>query len=504
MSSRRRAPSVRPLAAVAVAAVGLLAACGTRLPEADFTAAQQQGAVLVPGPDGSLSPGVVPSTGATGPSAGPRATSGPGVDGQPTAGPADGGPGPGGSDDEPNTASDVGVTPTTITIGNISSKDNVFDPRAFVGPLYGLQAFVRWTNAHGGIHGRQLVLKTCNDQGSGDANVSCVHQLVDGDHVFALVGNAILSYDGASYVNSKGVPDMGGQPIDNAYYRYPHLWDIYGEYYPRDGKQVGYDGTLYGGTEVYKYFSRKFPNVEKVAGVVEYNQSASERFGDSIASGLKYEGYKVVKKVVNFALPDYDSVAIEFRNEGVNYVYDTIDREGNVRLCKALDDNNVDIVAKVLTTQSWEQSIADDYADSPDCRGSLWATGMSRSYADTQYEQVRYFRQQMAADGHGGADQLSEWALEGWAAGVWFADAAESCGAALTRRCLEGFLNSGKPYDGRGLLVPRWFEELDKPEPQSHNCINVVRWSDARGWVTQVPDMNKNCFTLKEQPYSAG
>jgi hypothetical protein len=314
----------------------------------------------------------------------------------------------------------------------------------------------------------------------------------------------VLSYDGASYVNAKAVPDMGAQPIDNAYYRYPHLWDIYGEYYPRDGKQVGFGGKLYGGTEVYKYFSRRFPNVPKVAGVVEYNQAASQRFGDSIAGGLKYEGYRVVKKVVNFALPDYDSVAIDFRNEGVKYVYDTIDREGNIRLCKALDDNNVDIVAKVLTTQSWEQSVGEDYASSPACRGALWATGMSRSYADTQYDQVRDFRQQMSSDGHGGAEQLSEWALEGWAAGVWFADAAESCGAALTRRCLEAFLDSGKPYDGRGLLVPRLFEERRTPEPQSRNCINVVRWVDGRGWVTQVPDMNDNCFTLKEQPYSAG
>lgn len=503
MSSRRRGPRTRLPAAVAIVSTLALAACGTRLPDDDFVQAQQ-GAVLVPGPDGTLVPGVVPS-GSAAPGVDPTASSRPGAGPQTTAGPggSDGGNGnvPGAAN---NTASDIGVTPTTITIGNISSKDNVFDPRAFVGPLYGLQAFVRWTNARGGINGRQIILKTCNDQGSGDANVSCAHQLIDNDNVFAMVANAILAYDGASYVNAKGVPDMGAQPIDNAYQRYPHLWDIYGEYYPRDGKQVGFDGTLYGGTEVYKYFTRKFPDVAKVAGVVMYNQSASERFGDSIVSGLKYEGYRVVKKVVNFALPDYDSVAIDFRNEGVRYVYDTIDREGNVRLCKALDDNSVDLVAKVLTTQSWEQSVADDYRESPGCRTSLWATGMTRNYADTQYAQVRNFRQQMAADGHGGADQLSEWALEGWAAGVWFADAAESCGAELTRRCFESFINSGKPYDGRGLLVPRWFEQLDRPEAQSRNCINVARWVDSRGWVTQVPDMNENCFTLKEQPYAAG
>ncbi|MDQ1703784.1 MAG: hypothetical protein QOF18_150, partial [Frankiaceae bacterium] len=225
---------------------------------------------------------------------------------------------------------------------------------------------------------------------------------------------------------------------------------------------------------------------------------------DSLVAGLKQEGYTVVKKVVNFALPDYDSVAIDFKSKGVNYVYDTIDREGNVRLCKALDDNGVKLTAKVLTTQSWEQSIGQDYSDSPTCRNELWATGNTLNYEDTKYPLVADFRGQMAADGHGGSTQLSDWTLEGWAGGQWFADAATSCGADLTRRCLEAFINSGQLYTAHGLLTARNFHELSRhPEP-SHNCINVVRWSDAaHGWVTQVPDMHKNCFTLHEVPYQS-
>jgi ABC-type branched-subunit amino acid transport system substrate-binding protein len=495
-----------PVKVALVATGGLLAltACGTRLPDSDFVAQQQQQGVapggVVPGSSATPGPSVPGGSGSL-----PGGTGGsvPGGSGGQLPG---GGTGPGvtGPTSGPNTASDVGVTPTTITIGNIVSKTNPFDPRAFVGPAYGLQAYVNWVNAHGGVHGRKLILKTCDDQGSGAQNVSCVHQLLDSDHVFALVSNAILSYSGADYVNSKGVPDMGSQPIDNAYNKYPHMWDIYGEDYPRDGKQIGFNGKLMGGGEVYKYFSQRFPKVAKVAGVVEYNQEASQRFGDSIAAGLQHEGYKVIKKVVNFALPDYDSVAIEFRNNNVQYVYDTIDRGGNIRLCKALDDNRVHITAKVLTTQSWEQSIGSDYKNSPNCRNAMWATGMTRNYADTNYPGVHDFRQEMSADGHGGADYLSDWALEGWAGGKWFADAAASCGAALTRRCLEAFVNSGKPYDAGGLLVPRNFHEYSRPHEPVTNCINVVRWQDsAHGWVTQVPDMDKNCFRVNELPYNS-
>ena len=495
--------SVR-LVLVAASGLAALTACGTRLPDSDFVQSQQgaQGAGV--GPSSSAAPGTTSggSTttggGSTTASGGTGSTSG--ASGQTSGG---SGPGSSGSTSAGNKASDVGVTATSITIGNIASKTNPFDPRAFVGPSYGLQAFVHWVNAHGGVQGRQLVLKTCDDQGSGNANVSCVHQLIDSDHVFALVSNAILNYSGADYVNSKGVPDIGSQPIDTAYDQYPHLWDIYGENYPRDGKQVGFNGKLYGGTEVYKFFSQHFPKVPKIAGVVEYNQTASQRFGDSIAAGLQHEGYKVDKKVVNFALPDYDSVAIDFKNNNVQYVYDTIDRGGNVRLCKALDDNRVNITAKVVTTQSWEQSVASDYKSSPHCRNEMWATGNTRNYEDTKYPEVRDFRQQMSADGHGGANDLSDWALEGWAGGQWFADAAASCGADLTRHCVEAFMNSGKPYDGHGLLTPREFHEYSQPHEPTTNCINVARWQDsAHGWVTQVPDMDKNCFRLTELPYS--
>src|ERR1700722_6797800 len=106
---------------VAVSATLVLAACGTRLPDSAFTQPAHP----------------VTTTTATSPSPSSSTTG--------------------------NTASDVGVTPTTITIGEIASITNPFDPGEFVGPTYGLQAFVRYTNAHGGVHGRQVVLKVCND-----------------------------------------------------------------------------------------------------------------------------------------------------------------------------------------------------------------------------------------------------------------------------------------------------------------------------------------------------
>jgi branched-chain amino acid transport system substrate-binding protein len=449
-----------------VSATVALAACGTRLPNSAFTTSQS-------------------------PSTGPTAAS----SGAPSA--ASTSPGAG------NTASDVGVTPTTITIGQIASSTNPFDPQGFIGPTYGLEAFVRYTNAHGGIHGRQLVLRTCDDQASSLENPVCAHTLIGSDHVFALVSNVAVDYAGAAYVNSQNVPDIGGQPIDNAYNTYRNLFDIYGETYPRNGKP-GLHGRLYGGTEVYRFFKVRFPHVALKAGVVEFNQSDSERFGNSIAEGLRDEGYTVDVQVVNFALPDFNTVAIGFKHAGVQYVYDALDSSANVKLCDALDQNNVTLTAKVLTTQAWNQTVNADYASAPKCRNELWVTGNTRNYEDTKYRQVAEFRQQMSADGDGSAKDLSDWALEGWAGGLWFADAANSCGADLTRSCVEAYMNRPTPYDGHGLLTPRGFSDLSVEPPIIRDCINVARWVSAKdSWVTQVPNMDTNCFRVKNFSYPA-
>src|SRR3954469_12749114 len=105
-----RRVSMRRIALPGLFAMLVLAACGTRLPDKDFNAGQQQ---VVTGPGG-----VTPTTGPNGvvptvsglPSAGPSGSGAPNGNGNgngagsvtPVAG---------------NTASDVGVTANSITIG---------------------------------------------------------------------------------------------------------------------------------------------------------------------------------------------------------------------------------------------------------------------------------------------------------------------------------------------------------------------------------------------------
>jgi branched-chain amino acid transport system substrate-binding protein len=403
-----------------------------------------------------------------------------------------------------NPASDVGVSPTQVLVGLIVSKTSVLGSETFSAPMYGALAYFRALNGRGGVSGRTVNVDVCDDSGTGAGNRSCVHKLVDSDKVFAFAGNSIYQYVGAAEVNAKDTPDIGGQPIGNAYDQYQHLYSMYGSSEPRNGT-VGYDGKIYGGTEVYHYFKTALDT--KTAGVVYYNQADSQRFANLTAQSLRVEGYRVVREQVDFAVPNFDAVAVDMKAHGVDSVFDALDSTGNVNLCKAMDGAGLTVKAKVTTVQSWDETVRTQYAGAPHCRNSLYATGMDRNYTDTQYPIVAQFRAEIKAAYPDREAKLSMWELEGWASAQWLTDAMTSCGAHLTRACVEAFMNRHQPYDGHGILIPRDFVVEPMPAPTQHNCLNVAQWQDAAdggkgGWVTRVPDMNTNCFDVPAVAYN--
>src|SRR4051794_35424742 len=191
-----------------------LTACGTRLPDKDF-ALSQGGAVPgasqapVPGSNGSTAPvpGASSNTSGNGQNGGKAGTQGHSV----TSGGSQSGsqkvsgsaapsdfaslcsPAPAG---QKNTSSDIGVTPTQITIGNITSDDNPFGSDQFSPNHWGAYAFAQYCNSRGGINGRQINFQHCNDGGRSSQNVTCVNGLI-AKNVFAFIGNNSFQYGGA-------------------------------------------------------------------------------------------------------------------------------------------------------------------------------------------------------------------------------------------------------------------------------------------------------------------
>jgi len=380
-----------------------------------------------------------------------------------------------------------------IRVGIVASATSPVGGGALTGPRDGAKAWFDRLNTRGGIDGRRVEVHTCDDGGSGVGNNECVHRLIDEEKVVALVATTALDYAGASRVSRAGVPDVGGQPIGAAYDTYPHLYGIHGSDAPRNGTP-GWDGMLYGGTEVYRYFKRE--HGARTAAVVSYNQSASAAYARLVRRGLKAEGYKVVTEQVDFALPNFRAVAADLKQQGADLVFDAIDANGNARLCRAMDDAGVRVTAKVTNVQNWTSAVAEDYKDAPHCRNALWATGSSRDYEDTAHPAVRAFR-----DATKDLETHSQWQLEGWAAARWFTDAATSCArTGITRACVDGYVGRARDYTAGGLLLPVSFERSPEPPSTSRTCLSVARWRDGEGWVAQG-DMNRTCFEVPQLAY---
>ncbi|MFC9328473.1 ABC transporter substrate-binding protein [Kitasatospora sp. NPDC057015] len=399
---------------------------------------------------------------------------------------------------------DVGAGPDTVKIGIITSLTSPVGSETFAGPRYGALAFFRALDDAGGLGGRTVQVVTCDDGGSGIGNQDCVHRLIDRERVFALVAGSVLTYAGAPYVSAKGVPDVGGQPIGTAYDRWPHLYGIYGSSAPRDGRAVGWDGTLYQTTEVYRFFKERLGATS--AAVVSYDQADSARYARQIEAGLRAEGYRVLSRTVDLALPGFQAVAAAMKADGTELLFDAMDTRGNAALCQALDAAGVPLRAKVTNVQNWSETVRTDYRDAAGCRTVLWATSASRNYEDTGHPAVQAFRTAMARYYPERAALLSAWELEGWAAAQWLTDAMHSCGADLTRRCVTAFMDSGTPYDAHGLLLPAAFHPEPRPSGPARACLDAARWEDAAnggrgGWVTQVPDMTTTCFDVPQLPY---
>lgn len=491
------------------------AACGTRRADEDFLSAR--GSVVIGGDeaaidadgDGVLEPDELASA-APDASAGPDDPDGttdgttggdpgqpgtPGSSGGPVAGPSGAPVRPG----EKNTASDIGVTPTTITIGNIVSRGGIFGPDQFTPNFYGASAFFQDLNARGGVNGRKIRFVSRDDGGDPSKNQDVARNLIETEKVFALVANNIFDYSAAEYVDSKGVPDIGGQPIGTHYDTYQHLYSIYGSPYPRDGK-VGFKGKLYGSFEEYRFYRLQFGI--KRAAVVYYDQAASSRYGKGVADFLRAEGYEFVKEYpVALGLPNFDSVAADMKANKIQGVWDAMDKSGNANFCDAM--NSADFVPKVKSSQIsiWSETVKDDY--NPPCRDFTFSVSKSRPYHEVGHPEVRRFRDAMKRYYRSREGKMHEWALEGWGAAMWLTDAIASCGAKVTRVCVERFMNDPKrSYTARGLFTPRDFRRINFDVVKTNrDCTSVVQYQRTT-WVTRG-DMDTACYTSAWRPYAA-
>lgn len=506
---------IKVLTLLALFACLILTACGSRRPMSDFVAAGSaanggtqlgQGSTANSGgttPNGASSAAAGQLPGATS-SSGPIAAGG----SQPnsssnSSAPQGTGKAPGAS--QPNTASDTGVTPTTIYVGNVVTKSGTFGPDQFSSFYYGAAAYFDYINAHGGINGRKVSFNDCDDGGTGQGNNTCARSLAGNgkNGVFAFVGNDCLVCPGLKYISDLKIPSVGGLAIDFYDYALPYSWRYSGQMYPTDGQHIGYKGNLYEGTQLFHYFKDKMGMTK--AAVIYYSSSAqSQEAGGAFVKALKAEGISVTQYGENVGLPQWDSAVIDMRSKGIKFLFDSLDITGNQNLCKSIDSNHLVLTAKVSTISTWAQSVGTTF-DYP-CRTYIYSSDLpgSLGYDETSNPEIQKFRSAFARYFPSRANNLYEWNVDGWASAMWFSDAAASCGANLTRTCLMNYLNRPQPYSARGIWYPRNNVKYNfQTKKTLYQCITISHWDEAKKSFVTVGDYHHTCYTTPYIPYQA-
>lgn len=477
---------------------GLLAACGSTRPESDFIAAF--GDPNLEGFTGSGATGSSTSNGRDG------AQSSPDGDGS-SAGAPDGKagsrPGGGASDvergagqaDGANTSSDVGVSASTIRVGNIVSRGGPLGPNLFTPSYFGANAYFEDLNAQGGVNGRTVEFMTCDDREESSQNRRCAESLIGQDVLAFVSNNSRVHFGGARLIDDAGVPDVGGQAIGYEYFKYPHLIPFYAHtfgHYPRNGT-TGWDGTLYQADGPYRWVADQ--GIKKAA-VLYYSIPISKSEGLNMASGLRNYGVEVVEFELNPALPGFDSIVAQMRSEGVEAIVNSIDGTGNQNLCTSMDRAGFEAKIHLLTVAGWTNSVGSEFS-SP-CRTNLYAFGWSLPTSVTSNAEVARFRdissRVYGADFRGVDHQ---WAFEGWLAAKQFVQAVASMGPNVTRDGLLSWYRALDDYDLDGLISPGSYQPFRPTDgAAARSCLAVVRWNEGKGEFVMVEPPN-HCLDSK-------
>ena len=310
------------LAALGLVAMLTTAACGLRAPAQDVRAArravlgsgkaanagssgagEETGATAAGGGDvsagaasgdtGAASTGGAAASGGTG--AGTAASSA-GSNAATAAAPAGGNGG----------ATDVGVTATSITVGNISDLGGPV-PGLFQGGPYGTQAYFDYINSQGGVYGRKLQLKVLDDQLDCTQNEAHYQNLVN--QVFAFVGSWSLDDScGAQVLAAHPVPAIQ-QALSVQFQKLPGSFSI-NPY--NAGAPTGY----------FEYFKAKYPAAIKSVGTLVGNQASAVQSWKYFKATMESLGY-VIKYEDDFppAQSNFTADVIRMRQAGIKMVF---------------------------------------------------------------------------------------------------------------------------------------------------------------------------------------
>ena len=118
-------------------------------------------------------------------------------------------------------------TGTPLVIGSIVSETSAAGSSNQGSEI--VNAWVKWTNAHGGIEGHPVVDYFVDDKSDPAQGVAAAKDLVENKHIIAIVGsNSVTEEDWAPYVLAQKIPVINSSLIDALWFTNPMFYPLGG------------------------------------------------------------------------------------------------------------------------------------------------------------------------------------------------------------------------------------------------------------------------------------
>lgn len=341
-------------------------------------------------------------------------------------------------------ATDVGVTPTSVTLGGSVAVGGPL-PGQFLPAAQGMASYFRMVNESGGIYGRQILYHYHDDALNRDAYRDNVTHLIKEDEVFALAGGMSAADDGGCGF-TKGVPDIGTFALNYCRAQAENF------YSPMGSLKEG----IYGCCAEWSWLREAF-GFDKPA--VEYltDFAVSQNQGLAVVDGLvrtmgKRSRDAVVQGANRATQPDYSGEVLRLQGEGVDAVYSSMDLPSNVRLLRAMCQQGYVPNVVHFEISTYDPSFFDRIT--PECieTQNLYIRTPHLPFTRTDNAEMRLYLTHLERFYPNATP--TTFGIEGWLSGKLFVETLRTAGPELRRAGLTGALEAVRDWTGGGLIGP--------------------------------------------------
>lgn len=336
-------------------------------------------------------------------------------------------------------ATDVGVTATSITIGNVSDLSGP-QPGLFQPAVNGTNAYFAYINSQGGVYGRQLKISVADSQTSCDGDRGGHEQLVS--KVFAFAGSfSLFDQCGATILKANPqIPDshLAVTPDANAL---PNNFSI-----NPIGDQIA-NGS-------YRWAATKFGSAVKKVGMMYANLPAVNNVAALAKKSAQSAGWNFVySRAVGATETDFTSDIIQMRNAGVQVFYTLFNADEMANFKAQADQQGFKPV--MLVPLVYDQSFFTKLGGSAAAEGiyGFQTNALFFSAADAKLIPAVADFQKYYAQVTGGT-AADGFAADGWAQAELLVDAIKKAGPMVTRAKVMTALKQTSTFDANGFTAP--------------------------------------------------